>query len=307
MRLNDVLLLLVVCVSVGFAILKPELCEPLQAYPLYLMMTLLFLSFLRINFDSLLDTSRSSFLELGSLVLVKLIILPAVMYLVTLYLWPEFAIPVLLLSGISTGVVAPFVANMCETDIAPVLRMVVVTSLLTPFTLPALVELLAGSQANIPIAPMIRMLAAVIFVPLALVALARRTIPDALGKLSGFQFPVSLLLFALINMGVFSKYSRFFYLNWETLLVATAISYALALVYYAAGFMAVRSNNPGARLSGGISMAIVNNVLIIVFSSEFFGPLAPTLAAMYMFPFFSLMAPLKLISSRSKWLSPSRG
>ncbi len=307
MRLNDMLLLLVVCVSVGFAILKPELCEPLQPYPLYLMMTLLFLSFLRINFDSLLDTSRSSFLELGSLVLVKLVILPAVLYLITLQVSPEFALPALLLSGISTGVVVPFVSNMCETDVAPVLRMVVITSLLTPFTLPALVEALAGNQANIPVTPMISMLAAVIFVPLALVALARRGIPGVLEKFGRFQFPVSLLLFALINMGVFSKYSRFFYLNWETLLVAVAISYVLALVYYAAGFVSVRSDTPGARLSGGISMAIVNNVLVIVFSSEFFGPLAPTLAAVYMFPFFSLMAPLKLLSSRSQWLSPSRG
>lgn len=307
MRLNDLLLFIVVCASVTFAILKPEMCRPLQPYPLYLMMSLLFLSFLRINFDSLLDTSRRSFVQLGSLVFVKLIALPAVLYWVTLYLCPDFALPVLLLSGISTGVVAPFLANMCDTDIAPVLRMVVATSLLTPFTLPALVEALAGSQANIPVAPMIAMLATVVFVPLGLVALARRAIPEALEKFGGFQFPVSLMLFALINMGVFSKYSRYFYQNWETLLVAIGISYALALVYYAAGFISVRSNIPGARLSGGISMAIVNNVLVIVFSSEFFGPLAPTLAAVYMFPFFSLMAPLKLLSSRSKWLSPSGG
>ena len=305
MRLNDLLLFIVVCASVTFAILKPEMCRPLQPYPLYLMMSLLFLSFLRINFDSLLDTSRRSFVQLGSLVFVKLIALPALLYWITLYLYPDFALPVLLLSGISTGVVAPFLANMCDTDIAPVLRMVVATSLLTPFTLPALVEALAGSQANIPVTPMIAMLATVVFVPLGLVALARRAMPEALEKFGGFQFPVSLMLFALINMGVFSKYSRYFYQNWETLLVAIGISYALALVYYAAGFISVRSNIPGARLSGGISMAIVNNVLVIVFSSEFFGPLAPTLAAVYMFPFFSLMAPLKLLSSRSKWLSPS--
>ena len=307
MRLNDMLLFIVVCASVTFAILKPELCRPLQPYPLYLMMSLLFLSFLRINFDSLLDTSRRSFVELGSLVFVKLIALPAALYWITLYLSPDFALPVLLLSGISTGVVAPFLANMCDTDIAPTLRMVVATSLLTPFTLPALVEALAGSQANIPVTPMIAMLATVVFVPLGLVALARRAIPEALEKFGGFQFPVSLMLFALINMAVFSKYSRYFYQNWETLLVAIGISYALALVYYAAGFISVRSNAPGARLSGGISMAIVNNVLVIVFSSEFFGPLAPTLAAVYMFPFFSLMAPLKLLSSRFRWLSPSRG
>ncbi len=307
MRLNDLLLFLVIFVSIGFAILKPEICEPLQAYPLYLMMILLFLSFLRINFDSLLDTSLRSVAHLGILALVKLIFLPTVLYWVTLHVAPEFALPVLLLSGISTGVVAPFVANMVETDVAPVLRMVVATSLLTPFTLPSLVEFLAGAEANIPVAPMIKMLAAVIFIPLLCVALARRFIPDVLGKLGAFQFPISLLLFFLINLGVFSKYSHFFFHNWETLVVAVAIAYVLALIYYSAGFLTAFSEVPGERLSAGISMAIINNVLVVVFSSQFFGPLAPTLAAVYMFPFFSLLAPLKLLSSKIEWLAPSRG
>ncbi len=37
----------------------------------------------------------------------------------------------------------------------------------------------------------------------------------------------------------------------------------------------------------------MNNVLVIVFSSRFFGPLSPTLAAMYMFPFYTLIVPAK--------------
>lgn len=307
MRLNDLLLFLVICVSVGFAISNPELCAPLQPLPLYLMMVLLFLSFLRINFDSLLDTSLRSLIQLGFLSLVKLIVLPVTVYWITLKIAPEYAVPALLLSGISTGVVAPFVANMVGTEIAPVLRMVVATSLLTPFTLPTLVRILAGADADIPVLPMIKMLASVIFIPLILVAMARRTIPIVLERINSVQFPVSLFLFAMINMGVFSKYSHFFSNNWETLLGAIAVSYVLGMIYYLTGFIAVFSDVPGDRLSAGISMAIVNNVLVVVFSSQFFGPLAPTLAAVYMFPFFSLLAPLKYLSSKYKWLAPSRG
>ena len=51
------------------------------------------------------------------------------------------------------------------------------------------------------------------------------------------------------------------------------------------------------RLAAGVSLAVVNNVLVIVFSSRFFGPLSPLLAAMYMFPFFTMMIPVKLISN----------
>jgi BASS family bile acid:Na+ symporter len=38
----------------------------------------------------------------------------------------------------------------------------------------------------------------------------------------------------------------------------------------------------------------MNNVLIIVFSSQFFGPLAPTLAAVYILPFFLMIVPARI-------------
>ena len=38
----------------------------------------------------------------------------------------------------------------------------------------------------------------------------------------------------------------------------------------------------------------MNNVLVLVFASEFFGPLEPTLAAMYMIPFFGLIFPMRV-------------
>lgn len=37
----------------------------------------------------------------------------------------------------------------------------------------------------------------------------------------------------------------------------------------------------------------INNVLVIVFSSEFFGPVEPLVAAIYMIPFFVIVIPLR--------------
>jgi len=51
------------------------------------------------------------------------------------------------------------------------------------------------------------------------------------------------------------------------------------------------------RLAGAISFAYINNVLIIVFSSQFFGPLSPTLAAMYMLPFFTMILPARIMGN----------
>jgi BASS family bile acid:Na+ symporter len=54
------------------------------------------------------------------------------------------------------------------------------------------------------------------------------------------------------------------------------------------------------RLAGAISFANMNNVLIVVFSSQFFGPLAPALAALYMLPFFTMIVPARIVGQLLK-------
>lgn len=301
--LKDVILFAVIFGSAGTPIFFPGIGSPFHPYILYFMMTLLFLSFLKIDFRALLDTSWRSVLQLGILTTVKLIVLPAVLYWCAFWIDPDYAVPVLLLSGISTGVVAPFIANILAADVAAVVRMVVVTSLLVPVSLPCLVKLLAGTDISVPVDLMIQMLSLVIFVPMGAVVIMKRIAPGVLERISAGQFPISLVLFGLINLGVFSKYSHFFFHHPGQIGVALVVGYVLSAFYYLTGFLVSPSRKPAERLAAGVSLALMNNVLVIVFSSRFFGPLSPTLAAMYMFPFFTMIAPVKLIVSHTNWFS----
>jgi BASS family bile acid:Na+ symporter len=298
MRMNDLILFAVIFGSIAVAVYLPEAGKIFQPYLLYFMMIMLFLSFLKIDFSALLDTKRVSLPKLVTLASIKLLVLPTVLYVVALFAIPDYAIPILLLSGISTGVVAPFMAGLLDADVATVLRMVIITSLVVPFSLPCLVKLLAGAEISIPLDVMIRLLAVVIFIPMAAVIALRRLAPQILEKISQSQFPVSLLLFALINLAVFSKYSSFFFDRPDRILVSLAVAYVLSVIYYLTGFMLIPTRQPRRRLAAGLSLGLMNNVLVIVFASSFFGPLSPTLAAMYMFPFFTMIVPVKLLAHR---------
>ncbi len=298
MRTSDLILFIVIFGSVAAAVFLPDAGKIFHPYLLGFMMLFLFLSFLKIDFSALLDTSLRSLLLLAAMALVKLIVLPTALYAIALFVMPDYAVPILLLSGISTGVVAPFLASLVAADVATVLRMVIVTSLAVPFSLPCLVKLLAGAELSIPLDLMMRLLALVIFVPMGAVLVLRRLVPQALEKIAERQYPVSLLLFALINLGVFSKYSSFFFGDPAQLLLCLAVAYVLSVIYYVTGFLLIPARQPSQRLAAGLSLALMNNVLVIVFSSRFFGPLSPTLAAMYMFPFFTMIVPVKLLAHR---------
>jgi bile acid:Na+ symporter, BASS family len=304
-RLNDIILFVVVFGSIIVAVLVPGLGTSFQPLLLYFMMALLFLSFLRIDFTSLVNISRAGTSRLLLLVVVKQFLLPAALYFLVGAVLPEFAIPALLVSGVSTGVVAPFIGLLLSADLVLVFRLVAITSLMVPFSLPFLVKALAGAEIVIPLRVMVTLLSTVVFVPMVVVFIVKRFYPTLIETILKRQFPLSLTLFAVINLGVFSKYSRFFLDNPAQIGLAVVVAYGLSIIYYFVGYIIFPGRPMAERLAAGVSLAAMNNVLVIMFASEFFGPLSPTLAAVYMFPYYTMIVPVKLLAGWASKKGPA--
>ena len=284
----------------GIGIALPEFGRIFAPYPLYFMMFLLFFSFLRINFLHAFREARRRALVLFTLCLFKLCVIPVGLFFAAQVIWPEYAVPVLLLSGISTGVVAPFISGLVQASTLLVLVMVVISSLIAPFSLPALVSLLAGRTIEIPFLTMVKILAMVIFLPAAAAILLRNLYPSVLGRLERFQFPASLLTFSCISLGVFAKYSSFFLKTPVVVAETILVAFVLAAIYHTVGFLVTWRMKREDRLAGAISFAYINNVLIVAFSSHFFGPLSPALAALYLLPFFTMIVPARIVGQLMK-------
>ena len=299
-RLNDFILLLVIFSSMLAGILLPRLASIFQPYPVYLMMFLLFLSFLSIKIETIWDTVQNNLQTVIWLSFLKLIALPLSVYFLFKVFYPSYAIAALLLTGISTGVVAPFISTLVKANVNLVLVMVVISSPLVPFTLPALVKILLGRSIEISLLGMMRILCMVIFVPILAVEILRHITPGMLDSIMKRRYPISLVIFAIINLGVFSKYSDFFYQNPLTILEATFVAILLGGIYLVVGISALWKSPIENQLASAISLGNMNNVLVLVFASEFFTPLEPTVAAMYMIPFFGLILPLRVFQRLRK-------
>jgi BASS family bile acid:Na+ symporter len=292
-RGNDLLLVLVVMSSMTVAIIYPNFGSLFQALPVYCVMANFFLSYLSIEFTAVLKALKGHSRQIMTFTLMKLVLLPIILYLIFGFFAPAYALSALLLTGVSTGVVAPFISNMVRGNSSLVLVVVVITSFLAPFTLPALIQIVAVKQADISFFAMLRMLALVIFVPILAVEALRRLTPRLLAPLMKRQFPISLVLFAIINLGVFYRYAPFFKKEPAMIIMASIIALVLAAVYCITGIIFFWKNSIENQLAGAVMLGNLNNVLVIVFSSEFFGPVEPMVAAMYMIPFFVLVVPLR--------------
>jgi BASS family bile acid:Na+ symporter len=292
-RSRDTLLVVVIFSSIGAAVVFPDFGELFAAFPLYSMMALLFMSFLTIPLDQIRQAIQSSSGYICLLLLVKLIALPTAMFFVFRWFLPSHALAALLLSGISTAVVSPFFAGMLEANSPLVIVMVVASSLLVPITLPALVKVLSGHEMAISFSAMTRLLCAVVFIPFVLAQLSKRYAEKLASKLAGKQYPISLVLMSSINLGIFSKYSHYLRRDAATLATALGVATLLAAIYFATGVLLSWNRSLADQVSAILSLTLLNNTLVVVFSSQFFGPIEPIVNTVYMVPFFSLIIPLR--------------
>ena len=297
-RLNDLMLVAVVISSMAAAIIFPDFGSLFRAFPVYGVMANFFLSYLSIELSDVRKTLFGHSRQILAFTVMKLAVLPVILFYLFDGLAPAYAFSALLLTGVSTGVVAPFISTLVRGNNSLVLVVVVITSALAPFTLPLLIKIIAVRQVDISFFSMLRMLALVIFVPMLAVEAMRRLTPKLLAPLVQLRFPVSLGLFAIINLGVFYRYAPFFRKDPGIILTATAAAFLLGALYCIIGIFFFWKSSTENQLAGAVMLGNMNNVLVIVFSSQFFGPLEPMVAAMYMIPFFAIVIPLRYYRSR---------
>jgi len=297
LRLNDLLLLLVVLTSMAAGIIFPGFGYYFQSLPFYSLMVLFFLSYLSIEHKAVWSTLKRDKFTILAFVFIKSLALPVLVYYIFRVVAPAYALAALLLTGVSTGVVAPFISNLVRGNSALVLVVVVITSALVPFTLPFLIQAIAAGHTDISLPAMIRMLVTVIFVPIVAVEAVRHFTPRLLIGAAKIRYPVSLVLFAVINLGVFSRYSELFRTEPAEIIMCTAVAFVLMVICCTAGILFFWKRTVEDQLAGAVMVGNMNNVLVIVFASAFFGALEALVAAIYIVPFFVLVLPLRFYAN----------
>ena len=291
-RIRDIVLLLVVFSSMVAGVAWPAWTSFLGAYLSWLLMGLLFLAFLKVSPPAIWKTLRRYPVKLAMLILAKLIIMPCIIYLAVAKLIPAYALAVLLLAGASTGLSASFFAGMIGASIPLVLTMTVVTTLLLPATLPLIVKVLIGRELHFDLVGLAGLLAAMIFVPFVSAWGLRRVSLKLTDWVDAHAYPISLVLFAALNLGAFGLYAPFLRAHRAEVAFAVLVGFGLAAFLAGTGMVLFRSSPPPERIAAAGALGWINNVLVLVIGIYFNDPLTSVMAALYMIPYYVLVIPL---------------
>ncbi|HJU96142.1 MAG TPA: arsenic resistance protein [Nitrososphaera sp.] len=281
---DDIILIVAIVGSMSAGVLLPTAGRMVEPYILVWLGALLFLNLLRLNPSDLIAVFKKP-KQLAVLSIIKLVALPAGMYALAYVVYEPFALPILLLSGISTGLGAPFVVNLVGGQLPLVIGMIIITSVAVPFVLPSIVYAFVHSQFEIPLLHMMFLLSIALFTPLAAGWLTQKYFPAGSKFLDRNSFPLSLVFIILINLGIFAKFAGFFYSEQTFLLQTVATAFLCYAVYCLVGYVGATGSRQEKR-AGLIATSYVNNVLVAVFAFQFFGLQVAALAALYNIPYY---------------------
>ena len=292
--------MIVIPLSMLSGIIFSAIGQILSPYLLILLGGLLFLNLLKLDTRELITTfTKPKMLLL--LTILKLIILPLVMYSISYLVAPAMALSVVLLTGISTGLGSPFVVNFVGGRLPIIVGLIISTSIAVPFILPTLVYVLFRTTFSIPILDMMLLLTSALFVPLALGLTIKRYSPKLASVAEKHSLSASIVLMALINFAMFANYSTYFITNQILVLEITLISFLLYGAYGLLGYLfiilASKKTATDERIAGFIAMTYINNILVVVFAQQFFGTEVAALSAFYNIPYYIGILILKKWSS----------
>ncbi len=308
MRLRDVILIIVAFAGIVAGIQLPQWGKPLEWFPRVSLMIILYLSFLGLQTDALFTSAASLRPRLTVLVAGKLLLVPLVTFFILSAIMPKFALGGLLLAAAPAGVTSTVFAAMVGADFTLAVTGVVLTSLLSPFTLPVLVSFALywlgqtpNAMARFSPLDMSVNMATLILVPFLLAKITVAISPRFASILEQTRFWVCTLTIGVANLAVFAKYSPPLRQNPELLLPA------LGAALFAGGFFIVCA----ALLSWRwplpqqgtlwLCFGATNSILAMILGMEFFGMKEALPGALFAIPAVLMVLPARALM---QWKKP---
>lgn len=200
---------------------------------------------------------------------IRFVLMPVVVYfLMDTFIGNEsYGVAIFLLFLLPAGVSAPAFTGIMGGSVSLALLLVVLSSLLSPFTVPGAFDLLTGKALNIEVVAMFVTMSMLVFLPL----ICHLPIRKMDRTCQWFRHYHAALVIPMVSGTIIlaiAKQRQFLLSNWNTIFAALAVSFLIFLALYAIGWLftcrAARKYQIAFVLSSGlnnISLGIVLSAL----------------------------------------------
>lgn len=262
--------IMAVLLGIVLGVLFPSLFAPLNEYTTQLLITVFFFSSLRLSLDEIVSYGRDWRLLLNAS-LFMLVLMPFALYLPVLPFAPDWAVALLIMGAMPTGMTIALVAEFFGGKTSLALVITAVTSLLAPITIPLVTKVALGQAVPIPVLQMFWSLFLTIVVPFVLAMVLKSRIPKRIAKHDSLWRNISVVAFGLLVTGITAASigGEPISISWrDGAVLAFTLPWLAILIWVAYRITPWRT--PPERMTVALCMLYMNNTLALYVADKFF-------------------------------------
>lgn len=288
--------LFLIVLALGVGLLFPGKAIVLAPLATLFLQIIFFLTSLKMDSQKVLRVNSHWRMVLSATVFM-LILLPILVFFMAKILVPDFAIALLLLAAMPTGMTVPLLSEVVGTEPETALVLTLTTSLLAPITIPLVIGLFAHTAVTVSFLTMFWSLVKVIVIPFVLAQGVRHIWKRQINA-TAFTFkPISLILLGLLIAGVVAKQADVILQGFgTTLIMQLAVLFVFVAALLAGGYFVAFWRPCDERVTTSLSVTFMNFTLAIYLAGSFFADPTVLLASvLIIFPWTLLLLPYKYL------------
>lgn len=292
----------IVLIGLVAGLIAPGVFRVFHPWNTLLLQIIFFLSALRVNFKDIKEYSvdwKMHLLTDGFM----LVFLPLAVYYPMSLLAPDWALAFLIALAGPTGMTIALIADFFGGKTSLALIIVLTTSVLAPFTIPAVMQITIGRDVPIDALGMLRSLAEAIIIPFAVAMLFQRFAPKLVVKGDPLWRTSSVVFFGILIASIVSKTvgaggtgGVTIDVSWTTVGVLAAAFLGIAFLIWLS-YRMVYWRSVAERITIALCMVYMNFTLSLYIADRFFPEqrVVPKLVVILlilnlMLPFFKVAA-----------------
>jgi BASS family bile acid:Na+ symporter len=296
---------LVIALAFVVGMVAPGFARMFNPYILYILMGVMYLTILKIDLHELREHAANAG-YMGYLTFIVLIATPIAVFAVSRVVYPEIAAAALIVGTLPSAIASTSFTDLLKGNVNIALLMTTITSLLAPFTMPLLIQLLIGVETDASFIDMLLMLSQAIFLPFALAVLTKWAAPGLIRRTYHYYASLNIVLLFFVIIGPVGNNAEFIYDNVSKAVTIALFFIGISALQHVIGWYASYWRPFEDRVASATVIAYTNITLGIVFTSQFFSPLIVLSVVLYEVAWDLMPMPFQFVVRRLRGY-PSQG
>lgn len=241
----------------------------LRHYVVFGLVVLLFLALLKADFSLIVRHIKNP-LQTAWLTFAKLILLPIIVYFITLLLPAEFRIALVLLAATPAAMATPGLLVALKGEVELGFLVSILTSFLAPFTLPLVLYYTVQTTVDFDVKSMTLFLVLIVAIPLVVTYIFKRFLPKSVEVIKENSLLLLTLNLFLFNISVTAPYRDILLENLSLVGIDMILVIALSIFFHLVALLFTISKKYPLKMTTVIIFAYFNTGLSIVIAQQYF-------------------------------------